>query len=94
MLEVRKLFSSKTERTVCEADADLGKVSERVVVEMGETREHAFVLSSNLPFGVSIKIDGGRNGYSEGRRIRKWYNPPSNSVPVGPRMVQCHSLCL
>lgn len=23
--------------------------------------------------------------------MRKWYIPPSNSVPAGPRMVQCHS---
>jgi hypothetical protein len=34
--------------------------------------EHALVFSSNLPLGVSIRIDGGRKGYSEGRRIRKW----------------------
>lgn len=32
---------------------------------------HALLLSSNLPLGVSIKIDGGRNGYSEGSKIRK-----------------------
>lgn len=49
------------------------------------------VLSSNLPLGVSIMIAGGRKGYSEGSSMRKWYNPPSNSVPAGPRMVQCHS---
>ena len=34
-------------------------------------RKRALVLSSNLPLGVSIKIDGGRNGYSEGSRMRK-----------------------
>jgi hypothetical protein len=50
-----------------------------------------FVLSSNLPFGVSTMMDGGRNGYSAGKTMRKWYSPPSNSVPDGPRSVQCHS---
>ena len=50
-----------------------------------------FVLSSNLPFGVSTMMDGGRNGYSAGKTMRKWYSPPSNSVPDGPRNVQCHS---
>ena len=52
---------------------------------------HALVLSSNRPFGVSIMIDGGRKGYSEGSSILKWYIPPSNSDPGVPRMVQCHS---
>ena len=50
-----------------------------------------FVFISNLPLGVSIIREGGRNGYSAGRTIRKWYNPPSMSVPGGHRMVQCHS---
>jgi hypothetical protein len=37
-----------------------------------EMKGYTLVLSSNLPLGVSIKIDGGRNGYSEGSRMRKW----------------------
>lgn len=37
-----------------------------------EMRKRALLLSSNLPLGVSIKIDGGRKGYSEGSRMRKW----------------------
>ena len=58
----------------------------------GQMRFHrTFVLSSNLPFGVSTMMDGGRNGYSAGKTMRKWYSPPSNSVPDGPRSVQCHS---
>lgn len=52
---------------------------------------HTFVFNSKRPFGVSIMIAGGRKGYSEGSKMRKWYRPPSNSVPGGPRMVQCHS---
>ena len=55
------------------------------------TGGRTLVLSSNLPFGVSIMIAGGRKGYSEGSSMRKWYSPPSNSVPGGPRIVQCHS---
>ena len=34
-------------------------------------RQHTLELSSNLPFGVSIMMEGGRNGYSAGRRMRK-----------------------
>ena len=49
------------------------------------------MLSSNRPLGVSIMIEGGRKGYSEGSNILKWYKPPSNSEPGVPRMVQCHS---
>jgi hypothetical protein len=49
------------------------------------------VFSSNRPLGVRSMMLGGRNGYSAGSRIRKWYNPPSKSVPAGPRRVQCHS---
>jgi hypothetical protein len=26
--------------------------------------------------------------------MRKWYKPPSNSVPADPRSVQCHSYSL
>ena len=41
-----------------------------------------FVNVSNLPFGVkSIKF-GGLNGYSTGSKMRPWYMPPSNAVPV------------
>ena len=50
-----------------------------------------FVFNSNRPLGVRSMMLGGRNGYSAGNRIRKWYNPPSKSVPEGPRSVQCHS---
>lgn len=70
MLEAKGPLSSKNERTVGEADTDLGEVSEQAPVMTG-MREHALVLSSNLPFGVSIRRDGGRKGYSEGRRMRK-----------------------
>jgi hypothetical protein len=49
------------------------------------------VFSSNRPLGVRSMMLGGRNGYSAGSRIRKWYRPPSKSVPAGPRRVQCHS---
>lgn len=34
-------------------------------------QSHTLVLSSNLPLGVSIMIDGGRKGYSAGSNMRK-----------------------
>ena len=36
-------------------------------------------------------IEGGFIGYSGGRQILPWYNPPSNSVSSGPRITKCHS---
>ena len=33
--------------------------------------ERTFLFSSNRPLGVSTIMDGGRNGYSEGSKIRQ-----------------------
>jgi len=52
---------------------------------------HIFLLTSNLPLGVSIIIDGGFIGYSVGRIILPWYTPEAKSESGGPRTVKCHS---
>lgn len=57
---------------------------------MGENRP-TLLFNSKRPLGVRTMREGGRKGYSEGNKIRRWYFPPSNSVPSGPRIVQCHS---
>ncbi len=85
--------SEEEVHTVGEADADLENGHEGCYIE-STTFGRTLVLSSNLPFGVSIMTAGGRKGYSEGSSMRKWYSPPSNSVPGGPRMVQCHSCAM
>lgn len=90
----RCMLSYGKDLTVGEADTDLiKKWSYQRLISTRNDEIHAFTLvfSSNLPLGVRSMMLGGRNGYSAGSRIRKWYNPPSKSVPAGPRRVQCHS---
>jgi hypothetical protein len=77
-----------TRRTARETNTNLRKFSAAASSTFDQL---TLVFNSNRPFGVSIMIDGGRNGYSAGNSIRKWYKPPSNSVPGDPRNVQCHS---
>lgn len=77
--------------TVREADTDLIATSVLAQYSKDELCKLTLVLSSKRPLGVRSMMLGGRNGYSAGSRMRKWYSPPSKSVPAGPRRVQCHS---
>lgn len=57
-------------RTTREADADLKRKYKSDPLN-GNKSLLTLVFNSNLPFGVSIMSDGGRKGYSAGRRMRK-----------------------